>query len=264
MAPFFYCAGNWKLNKGPKATKEFLETLASQAHDEELSRLSLFLPALTLHLVPPSLAVRGLNWGAQNVYWEQEGAFTGENSPVVLKELGATHCLVGHSERRSLFSESNLDTQKKMQALARTQITPILCLGETLEQRKSGETNAVICTQLEDALKNWSASDSFWLAYEPVWAIGTGEVATPQQAEDAHRALKDKLKSLLPTVSSRVPILYGGSVKPENAEELGRMPSVNGFLVGGASLKVPSFLEILRQGLKGKGIESCNLSGSAS
>lgn len=250
----FYCAGNWKLNKGPKQTVDFFSELEQKAKAKDLSQLAVFLPALTLHLVPQKLCQSGLLWGGQNVFWESEGAFTGENSSQVLGEMGVTHCLVGHSERRALFFESNEDTNKKMKSLLKAKITPILCVGETLEQRKSGATNAVICRQLEDALVGWKATDLFWLAYEPVWAIGTGEVATPEQVEEAHRCLRDKLKTHLPDHSSRVPILYGGSVKPENAAELAQKPHVNGFLVGGASLKVDSFLEILRQGQKSKGL----------
>lgn len=248
----FYCAGNWKLNKGPEQTRQFFTEFSNQVRSDEITKMAVFLPALTLHLVPESLRRSGLMWGGQNVFWETEGAFTGENSGQVLKEMGATHCLVGHSERRALFAETNSHTQKKMQLLAKVGLTPILCVGETLDQRKVGSTNDIICAQLEEALVGWKASDSFWLAYEPVWAIGTGEVASPEQAEAAHVALRNKLKTLLPDQADHVPILYGGSVKPDNAAELALKPNVDGFLIGGASLKVDSFLEILRHGQKSK------------
>lgn len=253
MSSKIICAGNWKLNHGVEATRSFLSGFAEAVSADDMKDFALFLPALTMSQLSGDSRFSKLNWGAQNIYWETSGAFTGENSPEVLKEMGATHALVGHSERRSLFGETNEDTNKKMLSLASQGLTPVLCLGETLDQRKSGKTLDVICEQLRVGLKDWNADQLFWLAYEPVWAIGTGEVATPEQAEEAHAALRKELTSLLPSVAESTPILYGGSVKPGNAKELGEKPNVNGFLVGGASLKVDSFVDIWKQGLAGKG-----------
>ncbi|MCB0407818.1 MAG: triose-phosphate isomerase [Bdellovibrionales bacterium] len=248
----FICAGNWKLNKGPKEANEFFEDFQAKAQGLLLSDFAIYPSAFSLYTVSQELREKGFNWGAQNIYWESSGAFTGENSVEILKEMGATQCLVGHSERRALFGETNEQTAQKMLALANQGITPVLCVGETLQERKSGQTNAVITSQLREALKGWNANNSFWLAYEPVWAIGTGEVATPQQAEEAHQVLRAELEKLLAEKSKKTPILYGGSVKPENAFELAKMPNVDGFLIGGASLKVDFFRQIYQQGTKAK------------
>lgn len=253
MSSKIICAGNWKMNHGPEATSVFLKDFASAVSASERGDFALFLPALTLHQVPENGSLEGLNWGAQNIYWQTSGAFTGENSAEVVKAMGATHVLIGHSERRALFHETNADTQKKMQTAAVVGLVPVLCVGETLEERNAGKTLDIICEQLKIALKDWDSSNAFWVAYEPVWAIGTGEVATPTQAEEAHMALKVQLEQSFPGKGGSVPVLYGGSVKPENARELGAQPSVNGFLVGGASLKVDSFVNIWKEGLKGKG-----------
>ncbi len=248
MSSKLICAGNWKMNHGPEVTNAFLKDFASAVSISERSNFALFLPALTLHQLSGNELLEGLNWGAQNIHWETSGAFTGENSAAVLKEMKATHVLVGHSERRLLFNETNEDTQKKMQTAAQVGLTPVICVGETLDERKAEKTLDVICEQLRIALKGWDFIHTFWVAYEPVWAIGTGEVARSEQVEEAHKALKTQLEQIFPGKSEKVPVLYGGSVKPENARELGAQPHVNGFLVGGASLKVESFVSIWRQG----------------
>lgn len=247
------CAGNWKLNKGPEETLQFFQEFSTDAIDLRLSSFAVFLPALTLSLVPKNLKKWGLNWGAQNVYWEDTGAFTGENSPKVLAEMKTTHALVGHSERRALFGESNEQTNRKVKSLLKNGVTPVLCVGETLGQRKSGSTKEIICAQLREALKGIPKTALMWIAYEPVWAIGTGEVATPEQAEEAHLALRNEMTSLYDEEwASETPILYGGSVKPSNAFDLALQKNVNGFLIGGASLKADTFKEIYEKGSKAK------------
>ncbi|MEZ4871528.1 MAG: triose-phosphate isomerase [Bdellovibrionales bacterium] len=241
-----FVAGNWKLNKGPKEALEFLYEFKEIVPENKLNQFILFLPALTLGAVAKSLAETELGWGGQNVFFEDEGAFTGENSAAVLRELGASYCLVGHSERRQIFGETDDWMAKKVALLQNHQIIPMLCVGETLEQRKAGQTIEVITNQLRAGLKEADLSGQLAFAYEPVWAIGTGEVATPEMAEEAHAALRTELKKLSGTSGTDFPILYGGSVKPENSKELSVQPNIDGFLVGGASLKPQSFFDIYK------------------
>ena len=238
-------AGNWKLNKGPNEAVEFIYEFKEMASTEDMEKFILFLPALTLGSVANTLTQENMLWGGQNVYFETSGAFTGENSAKVLKELGATHCLVGHSERRQLFGETDEWMAKKVRVLQDNDIEPMLCVGETLEQREAGKTIEVISHQLAKGLENLDREKPFSIAYEPVWAIGTGKVATPEIAEEAHCALREKLQSIVDQDKAKnTSILYGGSVKPDNAKELGDKPNIDGFLVGGASLDPQSFFNI--------------------
>jgi triosephosphate isomerase (TIM) len=186
---------------------------------------------------------------AQNIHWEMEGAFTGEISPRMVRELGCQYALVGHSERRHVFQESDQAVGKKMIAALGADLKPILCVGETLQERKGGKTNAVISRQLRAALKGVGKDgiENISIAYEPVWAIGTGHNATPEQIAAVHRWIRNLLarrRGEKPAEACR--ILYGGSVRPENAPELIKVPDVNGLLVGGASLKAETFLGIIR------------------
>jgi triosephosphate isomerase len=239
------CAGNWKLHKTPQESLQFLSELKSAVSAAELKDFAIFLPALCMHTVAES----GLEvpYGPQNVFWQASGAFTGENSADVAKAIGASLALIGHSERRALFGETPEQTAMKIQRCHEAGLTPVLCLGETLEQREQGATNQVIAKQLSVATQGLDANQPLWLAYEPVWAIGTGKVATPEQAEQAHAHLRQVLTEKLGAdKAARTPILYGGSVKPENSKELSAQMNINGFLIGGASLKVESFVGIYR------------------
>ncbi|MBC86750.1 MAG: triose-phosphate isomerase [Bdellovibrionaceae bacterium] len=244
-----YVAGNWKLNKGPKEAAEFLQQFQSQVADTDQKKFMLFLPALTLGAVAHQIKNLAIHWGAQNVYFEEEGAFTGENSAKVLSELGCTHCLVGHSERRQVFNETDDQLAKKVLCLQNNSIEPMLCVGETLEQREAGQTMQVIESQLKQGLEHVQWGKPLSLAYEPVWAIGTGKVATPEIAEEAHAHLRKVLKEIGGDTAERTPILYGGSVKPGNASELGEKPNIDGFLVGGASLDPQSFVDIYKNSI---------------
>lgn len=240
------CAGNWKLNKGPKETKEFVAELKNAIPAEQISNFVLFVSPTNLQTLQNEWPE--FSFGPQNIFWEDSGAFTGETSANVAKELGCSMALVGHSERRQIFSETNEQTAKKMKLASSHGLVPVICVGETLEQREAGETSQVICEQLEEALEGWNPNSKLWVAYEPVWAIGTGKVATPEQAEDAHKVLRKSLSSILGEEQSKsVPILYGGSVKPENAGELSLKENIDGFLIGGASLKVESFVGIFNE-----------------
>ncbi|HMN67212.1 MAG TPA: triose-phosphate isomerase [Bdellovibrionales bacterium] len=239
----FYCAGNWKMNKSPAEAREFVASLKSQLDNGEAERLVVIPPALCAAEVARGVAGSGVRWGGQNSYSEVSGAFTGENSPAVLKAMGASFCLVGHSERRQIFGETDKMMAAKVSALQGQGMTPILCVGETLAERESDKTSEVILRQLREGLSTADKAKDLWIAYEPVWAIGTGKVATPEQVTEAHTILRGVLKEW---GAGHAPILYGGSVKPDNAGALAKLPNVDGFLIGGASLKVDDFLKILR------------------
>ena len=200
-----------------------------------------------------------LSLGSQNVHWEPKGAFTGESSVGMAKDLGLQFSLVGHSERRQWFGESHDSIHRKLKALLDAGLVPLLCVGETLAERDAGQTAEVLASQLRGALGERSGSVAAGLdgriviAYEPVWAIGTGENATPDQAQEVHLFIRNWLKThFSPAFSEKTRILYGGSVKPENSASLMKKPDVDGFLVGGASLEANSFSGIVEKGLKSR------------
>jgi triosephosphate isomerase (TIM) len=247
-------AGNWKMNHGPPETRAFLQDLRLPELPPRI-QLLLFPPALSLAAARSELE-RGpadsapVSLGVQNIHWEPAGALTGELSAEMARSAGASHTLVGHSERRQLFGESDEDTARKVAAAYRADLTPVLCVGETLEERRKGNLAKVLHRQLDavvgpEGLRAEIAARPFVLAYEPVWAIGTGETATPDDAAEAHGLLRAHLGERLgqPTAHA-IPILYGGSVKPGNARELLAAPEVDGVLVGGASLEAGSFARI--------------------
>jgi triosephosphate isomerase (TIM) len=222
-------AGNWKMFKGPREVEEFFDGFDPPPEVE-----AVFCPPF----VSLAAAVEsGRTIYAQNVHWEDSGAYTGEVSPTMLRELGVDGALVGHSERRQLFGESDEMVARRARAALQAGLGVIACVGETLEQRESGDTELVLKIQVEAIAFAAGEHDKLVIAYEPVWAIGTGRTATPELAEEAHRFIKG--------VCNR-PVLYGGSVKPENAAELLSQPSIDGALVGGASLEPDSFAAICR------------------
>ena len=240
-------AGNWKMHLGPSDTRAFFDAFAPDL-GQDPPRILFFPPALSLGAAASALAGRdGIELGVQNIHWEEKGAFTGETSAAMAADAGATHVLVGHSERRHVFGETNEETALKVERSLVTGLVPVVCVGETLSERKAGRLEAVILGQLDAAIAPVAARPDapLILAYEPVWAIGTGETATPQDAAAAHAVLAERLREILGEGrSSRVPILYGGSVKPGNAAELMSAPAVGGVLVGGASLDPDSFARI--------------------
>lgn len=233
-------AANWKLFKTPEQTREFFvkfKDLSAATTGE----LVFFPSAICLEAASTSLQGSDIRWGAQNCFAQESGAFTGENSMAVIKGLGAQYVLIGHSERRSIFGETNSLVSEKVVLAQKLDLIPMLCIGETLAERESGKTNEVLKNQLLAGLTKIDKSKKLVVAYEPVWAIGTGKVASPEQVAETHTAVFEILKSLnLETT----PILYGGSVKPDNAKELIRQSHVGGFLVGGASLEPSSFAAI--------------------
>ena len=242
-------AGNWKMHHGPRETEEFFREFAPSL-DDGWPVVLFFPPAISV--VP---AVRSearddrVGIGVQNIHWEKEGAFTGEISAPMAVAAGATHVLVGHSERRHVFGESDEEVCRKVAATLRHGLTPVICVGETLDQRSAGRLEEVILGQLDAALEEVDDDAELIVAYEPVWAIGTGETATPEDASSAHETLRGHLAAELGPARARdVPLLYGGSVKPHNAAELLDAPAVDGVLVGGASLDPSSFARIVEAG----------------
>lgn len=237
-------AANWKLNKNPEESRVFFDSFLEKIPQKNQKQVFIFPQILCLQAVKDYLKELDAEilTGAQNCYTEDEGAFTGETSPRVLKEMTTNAVLIGHSERRQYFKEDNEFLSKKIKAVQSHNLIPMYCIGETLDERKNKKTFGVLETQLKEGLKHFDRKGSLIVAYEPVWAIGTGEVATPEQAQEAHYFIRRTLKEI--TGSHTYKILYGGSVKPENAKELISQPDIDGFLVGGASLKPDSFAQI--------------------
>jgi len=238
-------AGNWKMHMGPGRASEFLRSLRLDGVPAG-RELLIFPPALSLAWVvaDPARDPR-IQVGVQNIHWEDEGAYTGEVSAPMAAEAGATFALIGHSERRHVFGETDGEVALKVAAACRNGLVPVVCVGETLEERRAGRVEEVVLRQLEAALEAFPPDGRVLLAYEPVWAIGTGETATPEDASAAHATLRRRLTDALgPAKAGAIALLYGGSVKPGNAAELLAAPEVDGVLVGGASLDPDSFAQI--------------------
>jgi triosephosphate isomerase len=266
-------AGNWKMNHGIVETREFFrlmrETGPSLDAVEKLRSARLrawaFPPMTSLQAAEAEIQnlVFPFRIGAQNVHWEKSGAFTGEISGPMLTELGLGRALTGHSERRQYFGETNETVRKRTESLLKQDFQVILCVGETKVEREAGKTFAIVEEQLRVALGIVETSVSpiaeyldgrLIIAYEPVWAIGTGLTATPAQAEEAHAMIRDFLtKRLGPAVAAKTPVLYGGSVTPENADALLACENIDGALVGGASLKAKGFISLLEAGARALG-----------
>ncbi len=239
-------AGNWKMHMGPESARKFCREFAQVAPPAGSRTVLLFPPALSVGVVREALSAHGIGVGVQNIHWEEKGAFTGEISAVMAREAGATHALIGHSERRHVFGETDGETALKIAAAVQADLVPVLCVGETIDERQAGRLEEVILRQLDEATAGMPDGDlaRAILAYEPVWAIGTGETATPDDAADAHGRLRARLRERLGDRADGLPILYGGSVKPENAAELLAADDVDGVLVGGASLDPRDFAKI--------------------
>lgn len=235
-------AANWKLHKNPKETKAFFTDFLSKVPVAVTREVVFFPPATSLEKTSEVLKSSPVKWGSQNCCWEVKGAFTGETSAEVVRDLGGEYILLGHSERRTLFHETDEMIGNKLKIVQELDLTPMLCIGETLLERESNKTLTVLRLQLKKGLEKANLLRPLVIAYEPVWAIGTGKVATLEQIKDAHFAIFQVLVEL--GFPGRTPILYGGSVKPENAKEISMVEHVSGFLVGGASLEVPTFLKI--------------------
>ena len=243
-------AGNWKMNGSTGSIRELLQGILGGAAGVAAAELAVFPPFVYLDAVARQLAGTAIGWGSQNLSEHASGAFTGEVAGSMLKDFGCTYAIVGHSERRTLYGESDQIVALKYAAARKFGLKPILCVGETMEEREQGVTEAVVGRQLKAVLdlEGVASFADAVIAYEPVWAIGTGRTATSAQAQEVHAFIRAQLAALDPALASQVRILYGGSVKGSNAGELLAMPDIDGGLVGGASLDPKDFLAIAKAG----------------
>jgi triosephosphate isomerase (TIM) len=242
----YLVAGNWKMNGGTAANEDLCDGIVSGLSRSATADLLVCPPFPYLEAVGRKLAGTDVRLGAQNVSQHASGAYTGEVSTAMLKDMGCQYVIVGHSERRAMMHESSEIVAQKFGAALQGQLTPILCVGETLEERTSGRMESVIASQLEAVLDGpgIDAIASAVIAYEPVWAIGTGRTASPEQAQEVHQYIRNILAERNVDIAGNVQILYGGSVKGDNAAGLFSMPDIDGGLIGGASLKATEFLAI--------------------
>ncbi len=244
-------AGNWKMNLDLGESEQLVRGIAEAIRNWEAGEVLVAPPFTALGAVKAAIGAARILLAAQNMHWERSGAYTGEISGRMLREAGCTHVILGHSERRTLFHETSAVVNRKVQAAGEAGLTPIVCVGETIEQREAGATFRILEQQLDESLRTFKDSGrmppSTILAYEPVWAIGTGHTASREQAQEVHRFIRDWIAGHFSAEAAEsVRILYGGSVKPENIRELMGMPDLDGALVGGASLKADSFAGIIR------------------
>lgn len=238
-------AGNWKMHKNREECRAFFKAFKEKVTKPD--GLDIMIAAPYTQLETAKEEADPATWIlAQNVHFEDKGAFTGEVSAAMLKELGVSGTLIGHSERRQYFGETDATVAKKTKAALAAGLSAIVCIGETLEQREAGQMEDVLSTQLKQGLDGVSYDPALVIAYEPVWAIGTGKTATPEQAQSAHAFIRGQLAKLFNEGHSRsIPILYGGSMKPGNVSELTSQPDIDGGLVGGASLSADDFADMV-------------------
>ncbi len=242
-------AGNWKMYKTVAEALDLAQGLAKECQGLGDREVLICPPFTALKPVSEVASNTSIQLGAQNCYYEDQGAFTGEISPLMLKDVGCRYVILGHSERRHIFGETDELINKKVAAVIRHGLRPILCVGERLEERESGETFQVVKTQIDGGLAGLEGKDlkDLVIAYEPVWAIGTGKTATPDQAQEVHAFIRNHLGELFgDTLAKGLRILYGGSVKPDNIDSLMAQDDIDGVLVGGASLKLESFVRIVK------------------
>ena len=246
-----FVAGNWKMNTDSSTSVELAERIASGSMEAAGQSVTVAVcpPFVYLQAVAKALSASSVAVGAQDIYFEPKGAFTGEISASMLKDIGCAYCLCGHSERRHVIGETDELINKKVTAAIGGGLLPILCVGELLAEREASQTNEVVTRQLKEGLSGLSAEklSAVTIAYEPVWAIGTGLTATPQQAQEVHDFIRKLLGQMYDSqLAQEIRILYGGSAKPSNAAELMGRQDVDGLLVGGASLKADDFLAIIQ------------------
>lgn len=242
-------AGNWKMYKTIKEGQELVNALKRELYNIENIDIVVCPPYTLLSYLADMLISSNISLGAQDTYWQDEGAWTGEVSPEMLKDIGCEFVIIGHSERRQFFGETNETVNKKIKAALSHGLIPIVCVGESLAQREQSKTFDVLTDHVKNGLLGIEAKDALNLviAYEPVWAIGTGKTAAPQQAQEAHKFIRSLLGNLYnKEIADVMRIQYGGSVRPENTAELMRQPDIDGALVGGASLKGDSFSAIVK------------------
>lgn len=244
-----FIAGNWKMNKTARETVALAEELKKRLEGIDDIDIAVFPTFTSIKSAYDVLKGSNIKVGAQNMYYEDSGAFTGEVSPDMIKEAGAELVILGHSERRNIFGETNELISKKLKKAIQSRLRPILCIGEKIEEREAGKTEEVLENQLKGSLDGISEDEikNVVIAYEPVWAIGTGKTATPEQAESAHQFVRKVIGGMYSQeIAQNIIIQYGGSVKPENVDELMACENIDGALVGGASLKADSFERIVK------------------
>lgn len=241
-------AGNWKMNGNQAEATHLLEGILAGAGEIKSAELAVCPPFILIPLAASKLSGSSVKWGGQNLDTHNSGAYTGEVSGPMLKDFGCTYAIVGHSERRSYYGEDDQVVAAKFGSAQENGLIPILCVGETLEEREEGKTESVIERQLDEVLQvhGIAAFSNAVIAYEPVWAIGTGKTATPGMAQEVHIFIRNKLAGLDESIAAGIRLLYGGSMKPDNAAELIAQPDIDGGLIGGASLKAEDFLGIAR------------------
>lgn len=246
-------AGNWKMNTDLAGAVDLARQVVEGLPETGRVDVAVCPPFIALDAVGRVLDDKGVHLGAQNMFYEEEGAYTGEVSASMLRSVGCRYVILGHSERRQYFGETDEGVNKKAKQAIAHSLVPIVCVGETLEQRETGKERQVVEEQVRRGLEGIgsTSADQFVIAYEPVWAIGTGRTATSEQAQEMHAFIRELLQDQFGSdVASEVRILYGGSMKPSNAPELLAQPDVNGGLIGGASLKAADFLSIVRSAVE--------------
>jgi triosephosphate isomerase len=245
----YLIAGNWKMNKTASEAVDLVDQIILEVGKETDVSLVVCPPFTALDAVSKKIGGTNLQLGGQNMHYESSGAYTGEISASMLRDQFVSHVILGHSERRMYFGEDDTLINRKVQAAIANNLKPILCVGETLEERESGKTLEVVARQVRGGLRDIkkAQSDMVIIAYEPVWAIGTGKTATPEMAQEVHKAIRGLLAELFgKTAAAKIRILYGGSMKPENAEELLKQEDIDGGLIGGASLEAKSFAKLAK------------------
>jgi triosephosphate isomerase len=248
-----FIAGNWKMHKTIPEAVEMVKALKEESPQLTDAELVVIPPYTMLSEVKKVIEGSTVQLGAQNIFWEEKGAFTGEISPPMLKDAGCQYVTIGHSERRQYFGETNETVNKKIKAALAYELTPIMCIGESLEEREKGNTMDKVGTQINSGLEGLGKDEirRIAIAYEPIWAIGTGVTATPSQAEEVHGFIRKKLAEKYGNeIASYAIILYGGSVKPANTYSILKENNINGALVGGASLEADSFIQITKEAIK--------------
>jgi triosephosphate isomerase (TIM) len=247
MRPKFI-AGNWKMNCSQQQTRELITSLLETSRTISKTTIMVAPPFTSLHTASQMLQGKNIFLGAQNCYWEDQGAFTGEISAPMLKDIGCRFVILGHSERRQYFNETDENVNRKIRAVLGHNLLPIICVGETLEQREAGSTLKVVQDQVRNSLDGFTSeeADRFTIAYEPVWAIGTGRAATPHDAVEVHIMIRATLAALFGSkTAEQIRIQYGGSATAENIESFMQEEEIDGGLVGGASLKADSFSKVI-------------------
>ena len=251
----YFIAGNWKMNKTAAEAAELIGAIAAEVGSETAVDVAVCPPFTALDAASKALKGSNVKLGAQNMYHKASGAYTGEVAADMLKEFGCAYVILGHSERREYFKESDEFINEKVAAALANGLKPILCVGETLAQREAGQTIGIVSAQTEGGLAGVSKEDAknVVIAYEPVWAIGTGKTATPEMAQEVHEQIRKVLAKLFGAETAEsMQILYGGSMKPENADALLAEKDIDGGLIGGAALKADSFVSLVKSALKAK------------